>query len=205
MRIRFQNNLALVASILFHIAVLLIVSAPPEIGKNTPVLDYPIRARVIAIRLAQTSVVQTTPQSIPNSMPFAPMTPPASVNEGRLERSEKIYMESSDRYFTPAELDNRPTVINPPDLGVINISPTAEGKAILLFFLNESGAVDKIDVEQSTLPEVMLEQLQSQRDQLHFTPGNKNGINVKSVIHYEIELAKEATVTTIDNSSEISR
>ncbi|MEO6351711.1 MAG: hypothetical protein ABIO64_01350, partial [Burkholderiaceae bacterium] len=125
---RFQNGLALVASTFFHTAVLLIVSAQPEIGKNTPVLVYPIRARVVEIRLTRTSAAPTVSYSMPNSMPAAPMMSPASAAEGRIERSEKIYIESSDRYFTLAELDNRPTVINPPDLGAVNISPTIEGE-----------------------------------------------------------------------------
>lgn len=210
MRFFFQNSLPLFASVLFHAAAILLLGAAwtePEIGKNIPAVVYPVRVRVVANTLAQTKAVPIAAQAKPTPIkPVSPMPPPAaSVTEGRLEQSAKIYIESSERYFTPAELDSRPAVVKVPDLETINIGPMTEGEATLRLFINEIGTVDRIDIEHSTLPEAMVEQLQSQREQLRFTPGNKNGINVKSVISYKIELAKEPSVTTIYRSGELSR
>lgn len=148
------------------------------------------------IRVAQTNTPPTVarPDAIISPISMAPV---ASIAEGKLDRSEKIYIESSAHYFPSAELDDRPAVLAPPDLGAISIGPTAEGKAALFFFLNENGRVDRIEIEDSTLPETMMEQLQARRNELQFTPGRKNGINVKSVIHYEIVLARDPTITTI--------
>ena len=93
-------------------------------------------------------------------------------------------------------------MLSVPDLDAIAASPLTEGAATLRLFINEVGAVDRMDVEQSTLPDLMTEQLIVQRDQMRFTAGNKNGLNVKSVILYQIKLAREASVIPIEQHRE---
>jgi hypothetical protein len=194
MTTRIRLCLALFASVLLHTSLLFLGPRPPEVGKNTPVLNHPVRTRQLTIHLNQSSTAKAVQQFAMDPLPTAPAEPPPSTSEGKVQINPKIYAETSDHYFTPAELDERPTVDNPPDLGAAGVSPTVEGEASLLFYINEKGSVDRIVIEQSSLPESMMEQLQQQREQLRFTPGKKNEVNVKSVVRFKIALAKEATV-----------
>ena len=184
-----------------HVAeLMLIFSGSSEIGKNIPLVHYPVRVRVIDAPLTADHLTSTTTRAkSPSSKPATQLPPPAaSVTEGKLEQSEKVYKESSSaRYFTASELDSRPAVIAVPDLELMDIGPSAEGVAILQLFINENGEVDRITIEQSTLPDVMVEQLQLQHKQLQFMPGSKNGINVKSVVIYKVELAKIPIITVL--------
>ena len=207
MKICFQNWVLLLASAFLHVAALLCVAATlteSEIGKNIPVLVYPVRVHVVEAHLAQTNALSPALQGKSSTNLLPPSAAPAA-SVGRLERSERIYIESSTRYFTPAELDNRPAVLTVPDLELKNIGPMIEGEASLRLFIDERGAVDRMDIEQSTLPDAMLEQLQSQRDRLRFTPGSKNGLDVKSVISYKIELTKEPTIAIVHRLDGLSR
>lgn len=201
MRMSLQSRWALLVSAVFHVAVVFAFFTPKEVGRSVPFLVYPVRERTIEVQLAQVNIAPTT-QPKDATITSAPVaaSPVASAAEGRLEQFTEIYAESSEQYFPPAELDHRPIVIDPPDLGVINISPTTEGEAVLRFFLDENGVVLKMEVEQSSLPEMMMEQLKLQRDQLRFVPGYKNGINVKSVIRYKILLEKDPIVTIVSES-----
>jgi hypothetical protein len=196
-----QNTLLLSGSLLIHAAAFwLLAPAVSEIGKNIPVLTYPIRVRVIegSAAAANGAVAQAAAAPRPLVEPFVePSVAPAarkSPEEGRIDASETHFQDFSTRYFTANELDDRPAMIAAPDLDAIPVGPLTEGNAILRIFINEAGAVDRMEVEQSTLPDLMLEQLLAQRDQLRFTSGNKNGLNVKSVILYQIKLAREASV-----------
>lgn len=207
---RFQSAVPLVVSALIHAAALIFLVASSkelEVGKNIPELVYPVRVRVVANGLAQVNPVPIASHG--NGLPIKRLVPtPLHVfggAEGRLEQSSKKYAESSERYFTPSELDSRPTVITVPDLEKITVGPMIEGHAVVRMFINEGGAVDRFEVEESTLPEVMIEYLRLQRDRLLFAPGSKNGINVKSVISYKIELVKEPIITTINPSAELTR
>ena len=122
---------------------------------------------------------------------------PAASEEGRIDTEPTSYVESSERYFSRDELDVRPAVLDPPDLGAMALSPLLEGRAVLVFYLDELGGVDRIEVEESTLPPSMLNQLRAQQDRVKFSPGNINGVDVKSVVRIEIALTKQATATEL--------
>lgn len=198
MKIRLQNSLALIGATVLHAALLLLPVPELELGKNTPTLVYPVRVRVVARQLSQASP-PNAPQAVPPVQIATVALPPASVAEGSTDSSEKIYTDIREVYFRPAELDVRPVVVTHLDLGASNISPTKEGEAIVRFFINESGSVDRMEIEESTLPEAMVDQLYVQRELLYFTPGRKYGLDVKSVIVYKIHLAREP-VTLITGS-----
>lgn len=197
-----QNGLLLAGSLLIHIAAFrLMAPAASEIGKNTPVLAYPIRVRMIESPAIQASLSAVQAAPAPGS-PIAPLALAGLAEEGRLDANRKHYRDSSGHYFKANELDSRPAILSVPDLDAMAVSPLTEGAATLRLFINEMGAVDRMDVEQSTLPALMIEQLIVQRGQMLFTPGNKNGLNVKSVILYQIELAREASVTPVEQPRE---
>ena len=148
MRIYFRNGLLLLVSACLHVAIVLVIAAAltePEIGKNIPVLIYPVRVRVVEANLTQTDALAIAQRTKPAINPLPPSAAAApTLTAGRIERSPKIYIESSARYFPPAELDNRPTIVAAPDLETTDISPMTEGEAILRLFINESGHVDRI-------------------------------------------------------------
>jgi hypothetical protein len=192
-----QNSLLFSGALLIHAATFwLLAPAVSEIGKNIPVLTYPIRVRVIEGPAAAANGAVAQASAAPHPL-VDPSVAPAAVKspeEGRIDASETHFQDFSTRYFRANELDDRPALIAAPDLDAIPVGPLTEGSAILRIFIDEAGAVDKMEVEQSTLPDLMLEQLLAQRDQLRFTSGNKNGLNVKSVILYQINLARDASV-----------
>ncbi|OGB26409.1 MAG: hypothetical protein A3I66_00900 [Burkholderiales bacterium RIFCSPLOWO2_02_FULL_57_36] len=196
--------MTLVVAILLHTTLLLTAVARPEIGKNAPLLVYPVRERVPGIHLAERNTIPSAGRSISIMPHMAMISRPVSVTEGKLERDEKRYIEHSARYFMLDELDDRPAITSSPDLGVADLSPTIEGAAVLLFYINEVGSVDRIEVEQSTLPEVMVEDLQLKHYELLFTPGKKNGVNVKSVVRYEIVLARDPSIISVHSSDDFS-
>lgn len=180
------------SSLLLHAALLLAGPPAPVLGKNVPVLTYPVRVRLLAVRPAPLAPVARADGAQGVAPPVAAQ--PAAAPEGQVDAEPTNFAESSERYFTGAELDERPAVIDPPDLGAEELSPVLEGRAVLVFYLNEQGSVDRIEVEQSTLPPSMLAQLERQRERIKFTPGSINGVDVKSVVRFEIALGKATAV-----------
>jgi hypothetical protein len=191
MQIFLQAGLALAGAIALHAALFLASTGPMEIGKNTPVLAHPVRARILSAGTFQLSQTVNAVRAAPVPLRIAPASPPPSAAEGSTERSEKIYADISNKYFRPDELDTRPGIVTDLDLGAANMSPTQEGDAIVRFFINENGSVDRMEIEDSTLPQAMITELYVQRERLYFTPGIKSGLDVKSVIAYRIHLARE--------------
>jgi hypothetical protein len=202
MKTSFRKGLPLAVSIVIHAALLFAFSEKVDIGKNTPVLAYPVRERVMEIRLAKIDAVQAAMQGSAKTLHASAVPQSMLPAEGKIERENKVFVEYSTRYFTSQELDDSPSILTPLDLGVENISPTIEGEATFRIFLNETGGVDKIDVELSTLPETMLQELQLQRYDLRFSPGKKNGVFVKSVVRYNVVLERDPTITTIFSSGD---
>ena len=178
-----------------HAALLLVGPPAPVPGKNIPVTRFPVRVRLPAGQPAPLPPAPAADKS-PSLVPPAPALPPAAA-EGSVDAEPTHFAESSNHYFARGELDVTPVVLDPPDLGGTELSPLLEGRAVLVFYLNERGDVDRLAVEQSTLPESMLAQLEAQREQIKFSPGYKNGVFVKSVVRFEIALGKAAAVTEL--------
>lgn len=178
-----------------HAALLLV--GPPKlvIGKNIPVMTFPVRMRVLA-GPPLPSAPAAAADGVPSITPPAPARP-ATAPEGRVDAEPTNFAASSDRYFTRDELDGPIVVINPPDLGAEALGPLVEGRAVLVFYINETGSVDRVQLEESTLPPSMLAQLETQREKIRFTPGVINGVRVKSVVRFEIALGKAAAVTEL--------
>ncbi|MES2050016.1 MAG: hypothetical protein V4447_16570 [Pseudomonadota bacterium] len=203
MKIRLQKSLALILTFSLHVLVLRPLLAPEaDLGKNIPVIAYVARTHVVSVppspenrpshpRQDQSSSARTT----------ADLEPASAMPEGRLERDDKIYLDIRQKYFKSNELDARPMVTTPLELGVESVNPTTEGEATVRFFVNEYGSVDWMEVEENSLPESMLEQLHAQQKLLHFTPGRKAGLDVKSIIVFKIKLAREPNNLLPDSAS----
>ena len=195
MRNRLSLCLALAASLLAHAALVLVAPPAPVIGKNVAAMSHPVRVRLQEVRPALTPA--TTPSEEMPSVTPTPPPPQAAAPEGRIDAVPTNYAESSERYYQRDELDLGPAVLDPPDLGATELGPLLEGRAVLVFYLNEKGGVDRIALEESTLPAAMLAHLEAQRDRIAFTPGHKNGVAVKSVVRFEIALKKAAAVNLL--------
>ncbi len=197
MRNRLPLCLAVTASLLLHAALLLVAPPAPVIGKNVPVMTHPVRLRLQLVR-PELTAAPAVPEEAPSVTPTPPPPPQQSAApEGRVEAEPTDYAQSSERYFPRDELDLGPAVLDPPDLGATELGPMLEGRAVLVFYLNEQGGVDRIALEESTLPPAMLAHLEAQRDRITFTPGYKNGIAVKSEVRFEIALKKAAEVNLL--------
>lgn len=88
-------------------------------------------------------------------------------------------------YFAPTELDRRASVSAAPDLPL----PTEEvppGHVRLRLFLNERGSVDRVEVEESTLPAGFTDQLRGEYARLKFTPAQRQGLPVPSWLRFEV-------------------
>lgn len=154
---------------------------------------YPVRIHVVSVQ-ARKDVLRPNPRpnaSSPVQLAVA-IQPPAAMTEGKLEHDDKIYIDIRERYFKASELDIHPVVVRPPELGESDVSPTKEGEATIRFYINEHGSVDWMEIEGNTLPESMIDKLQSQRNLLHFTPGKKAGLDVKSIVVFRIKLARQS-------------
>jgi hypothetical protein len=198
MHTRLSLPLAVTVSVFVHAALLLAEPPAPELGKNVPLLSHPVRVRLTGI-----APVPPAPAAAPEgvlAMESAPVAPAPAAPEGRIDAEPTSFAESSERYFSRDELDVRPAVLDPPDLGGTELGPLVEGRAVIVFYLDEHGGVDRIELEESTLPPAMLAQLEAQRDSIRFTPGNKNGVAVKSVVRFEVALAKAAAVNELPPS-----
>ena len=193
MKIRFQKSLTLTVTILLHAAVLRPLIGPEEeLGKNIPVVAYAVRMQVVGVPPSPENRPQHPRRTQASRDQIAAIVePPSAMPEGKMERDDKIYVDIRQRYFKSHELDSRPMVTTPLDLGEENISPTKEGEAIVRFFINEYGSVDWMEIEENSLPEEMVAHLHEQKNLLHFTPGKKAGLDVKSIIVFKIALARE--------------
>ena len=196
MRNRLSLGLALTASLLVHAALVLVAPPAPVVGKNVPVMSHPVRVRLQEVRPALTAAPEL-PEESPSVTPTPPPPPQPAAPEGRIEAEQTDFAPSSERYFPRDELDVGPAVLDPPDLGATELGPLLEGRAVLVFYLNEQGGVDRIALEESTLPPAMLAHLEAQRDRITFTPGYKNGVAVKSEVRFEIALKKAAAVNLL--------
>ena len=179
----------------------MLVPVAPDVGRVTPVLRYPVRVRLLQ-GVASTATSSSADDVSTLTVP-APPAPEALIAEGRIEIAPENYAAVSDRYFPVAELGQRPAATMLPSLDTLLINPLAHGTVVLRLYINETGSVDRIEVDDSTLPPDVLAKLLALRDQLQFTPGMRNGANVKSLVTYAVDLTS-VEVTTLVSSAKAS-
>ncbi len=180
------------------LGVALLVPVAPDVGRITPVLRQPVRVRLLDGSASTVASSMTNDRST-LTLPL-PASPEALIPEGRIEVAPEHYAAVSDRYFPVAELGQRPSAITLPSLETLMISPLAHGTVVLRLYINETGTVDRIEVKDSSVPADILARLLAMRDRLQFTPGVRNGANVKSQVTYAVDLTP-AEVTTLVSSA----
>lgn len=90
-------------------------------------------------------------------------------------------------YFPTRELSVRPLVLKdvPSDIQIVGVPAQT---VILRLFISEAGDIDRIDTEQSFLPEDMEHELRGAFSTLKFQPGMRDGMAVKSQMKVEVRL-----------------
>lgn len=94
-------------------------------------------------------------------------------------------------YLPASALDERPTEIRFFDFSSLPLPPDASGKLVVQLWINEAGAIDFLEIEESNVPDEVSKQMLEQWRSLQFVAGMKDGVRVKSVVRYELTLAPE--------------
>lgn len=90
-------------------------------------------------------------------------------------------------YFPVRDLSLRPSVIRDVSPALRFVGVPAQ-TVILRLFINEQGSIDRVDTEQSFLPEAMEESLREAFAAVKFQPGIREGAPVKSQMRIEVRL-----------------
>lgn len=179
----------LAAVIGVHLGAFTLLLPPArDVGRITPHLQHPVRVRLLEGTPSTVAQSSSMRGSQSNLNAPAPALPEALLPEGRIDDVPENYVAVSERYFPVAELGQRPAAIALPSLETLSVSPLARGTVVLRLYINETGMVDRIEVEDSSLPPDVLARLLALRSQLQFTPGMRNGTNVKSLVVYAVDL-----------------
>jgi TonB family protein len=91
-------------------------------------------------------------------------------------------------YYTTDQLTKRPRPISaPPKLDVPDIGPVfTAGKVILKLWINESGDVISVDLEESNVPETISATAAAAFAKLRFVPGEIHGRPVRTTMRIEV-------------------
>jgi hypothetical protein len=98
----------------------------------------------------------------------------------------------SVRYYDTKELSRKPFVtLDIPRDFALTVPGVPEDAAVLLLLINEYGDVDKVVVENSRLPQTAQTTLGDTLSSMKFSPGEIEGVPVKSRMKIRIRLAPE--------------
>lgn len=90
-------------------------------------------------------------------------------------------------YFTTDQLTRRPQAVSVAELDTTATRPyIVRGALILLLKINELGQVMEAEVEQSDLPEIFAETAASVFRNARFTPGERDGRKVNTLMRIEV-------------------
>ncbi len=120
---------------------------------------------------------------------ITPAVEPSEPVAGGADDADPVIGFSLPRYYAPEELTQRPQVLRDvPPILQREWQTREPKKAVLLLLINETGMVDKIEVEESALP-AEFERLTLQTfAAARFTAGEIDGVPVKSRIRIEVKL-----------------
>lgn len=90
-------------------------------------------------------------------------------------------------YYTSDQLTKRPTAVEVPELDTPATKQfIVSGKMILQLWIDERGKVVEVVVEESNLPEVFAETARNTFGHSRFTPGERDGVAVRSLMRIEV-------------------
>lgn len=92
-------------------------------------------------------------------------------------------------YYSAKEVGERARPIGTIDLDAQPLPDLPDaGLLVLVLFINESGAVDKVDIESSSIASATESAIADQFRQARFTPAIRNGFPVKSRMKIEVAI-----------------
>lgn len=109
---------------------------------------------------------------------------------GAVVRESEVIPSFGARYFKGSELTQRPQPVEPVELSypalVLSQNDERSGTVILRLLIAETGAVDQVLVESSDLPTAFQDETILRFAQARFTPGQIDGMDVKSQMRIEV-------------------
>ncbi len=141
------------------------------------------------------AVMVSVPDSLPDEAailsPTSPDTSPPSLPQRSwfAEPSESAAVVEPFSYLPAHRLTTRPLIKT--DIDAIlpaTFYGIAPQRLILQLLINQYGDVDRVVVEESALPQVLLAELQAKFLQARFTPGRLDTQAVPSAVRIEVQL-----------------
>lgn len=166
---------ALTVSCLLHLALL----AAPYIGERTRE-SAPAARQGQALAQRFTASLGAVRQSIPVSLADIATSPEPEEGVG-------VLPFAAPHYYTTDQLSKRPQPLASADLEGPDILPiVASGTIILKLWIDEFGDVNEVEVERTELPEVFSRSTTAAFKRLRFTPGERGGVRVGSLMRIEV-------------------
>jgi hypothetical protein len=146
---------------------------------------------VITITLDTAKRMMALPE--PKHARPAPKPATAVPKQADAENAATIRASAKPYYFEPTELTQKPLVSRdiPPDL-VFDLPDAPPQAAVLRLLINEMGEIDKVIIEESSVPEHVANEIIAAFQNTRFHPGEKDGRRVKSQVKIEIMLESTA-------------
>jgi len=125
------------------------------------------------------------------SLAAAPLAAPTEI-AGAAAASEPaegmgVLPFSAPHYYPTDQLTRRPQPLGSANLEGPDIPPVvASGKIILRLWIDEFGEVNEVEVEKTELPDGFSRSATAAFKRLRFTPGERAGVRVGSVMRIEV-------------------
>jgi protein TonB len=186
---------ALALSCLLHAAVAFL----PFLGKSVVETRLALKGSqktppVINATLAMSGENRLTPASVPP----ADVIEPEAAAVDRPAEEERLQSQTgaegadllpvpAQGYYTTDQLTKRPQPLSTVELDPPGIKPiVVSGKIVLKLWISESGSVADAEVETTDLPELFARTAVAAFKGLRFTPGERNGLPVGTVMLIEV-------------------
>lgn len=204
---------SVIASLLLHSAVLICGAndAPPAAAEQSAAIaSSKLNVYVIGdanasgpacidanrCREKNTVAVLAEPIASPNSAALPASVPKPPSPQSFIGLRENYYYQRTELTQPPVALTN-PNIRLPADDDVRII-----GSAVLRLFLSETGQIDDITIDRSSLPESYVDAIVSAHKGIKFEPGQLNGKPVTAQIQIEINLSTDLAELTAGHRSE---
>jgi len=176
---KFRDRHRLVAALLFSSLLHLALLTAPYLGERTRE-SPPAARRDQPLAQRFTASLGAVRQSIPVSLADTAASSEPAEGTG-------ILPFSAPHYYPTDQLSKRPQPLASADLEGPEIHPiVASGKIILKLWIDEFGEVNEVEVEKTELPEVFSRSTTAAFKRLRFTPGERSGMRVRSVMRIEV-------------------
>jgi TonB family protein len=191
-------SVALALSCLLHAALVFL----PLFGKSTIETRLAFKgSQKIPPAINATLALVGDNRFVARSVPPAAVIKPEAAAADRLAEEQQLQTqhgaEGADLlplpalgYYTTDQLTKRPQPLTTAELDRPEISPfVVSGKIVLRLWINEFGSVAEVEVETSDLSEIFSRTAVAAFRNLRFTPGERNGLPVGTVMRIEVTYA----------------